>query len=91
MGFKKSDEVEDAEVMLSVSEKDNVEKVEERELGLEVAGEMTSGEESGEGNAFTGMSMKNLSRVGVGEIMGVLEIIAKISSASCSWSDSRSS
>jgi hypothetical protein len=88
--LEKSDEAEDAEVMLSASEKDNAEKVEERELGLEVAGEMTSGEESGEGKAFTGMSMKNLSRVGVGEIMGVLDIMAKISSASCLWSDSRS-
>ena len=84
------EEVEDAEVMLSVSEKDNAEKVEERELGLDVAGEMTSGEESGEGKAFTGMSMKNFSRVGVGEIIAVLEIMAKISSASCLWSDSRS-
>ena len=86
----KSDEVEDAEVMLSVSKQDNAEEVEERELGLEVAGEISSGEESGEGNAFMGMSMKNFSRVGVGEIMAVLEIMAKISSASCSWSDSRS-
>lgn len=88
--LKKSDEVEDAEVMLSVSEKDSVEKVEERELGLEAAGEKTSGEESGEGNVLVGRSMKNFSRVGVGEIMAVLEIIAKISSASCLWSDSRS-
>jgi len=88
--LKKSEVVEDAEVRLSVSENENAEKVEERELGLEVAGEMTSGEESGEGNAFMGISMKNFSRVGVGEIMGVLEIMAKISSASCLWSDSRS-
>ena len=87
---KKSDEVEDAEVMLSVSKKDDDEDVEERELGLEDAGEITSGEERGEGNAFMGMSMKNFSRVGVGEIMAVLEIMAKSSSASCSWSDSRS-
>jgi hypothetical protein len=85
-----SDEIGDAEVMLSVSEKDNDEKVEERELGLEVSGERTSGEESGEGKAFMGMSMKNFSRVGVGEIMAVLEIMEKISSASCLWSDSRS-
>jgi len=84
------DEAEDAEVMLSVSENDIAEKVEERELGLEVAGERASGEESGEGNAFMGMSMKNFSRVGVGEIMVVLEIMAKISSASSFWSDSRS-
>ena len=88
---KSSDEIEDSEVMLSVSKKDIDEEVEERELGLEVAGEITSGEESGEGNAFMGMSMKNFSRVGVGEIMAVLEeIMAKSSSASCSWSDSRS-
>lgn len=89
---KSSDEIEDSEVMLSVSKKDiDEEEVEERELGLEVAGEITSGEESGEGNAFMGMSMKNFSRVGVGEIMAVLEeIMAKSSSASCSWSDSRS-
>lgn len=93
MELKKSeveDETEDAEVMLSVSESDNAEKVEERELGLEVAGEGTSGEESGEGKAFTGMSMKNFSRVGVGETMAVLEIMAKSSSASSLWSDSRS-
>ena len=89
---EKSDkaEEEDAEVMLSVSENDNAEKVEERELGLDVAGERASGEESGEGNAFMGMSMKNFSRVGVGEMMVVLEIMAKSSSASSLWSDSRS-
>jgi hypothetical protein len=33
------DSVVDAEVRLSVSEKDNAEKVEERELGLELGGE----------------------------------------------------
>jgi len=87
--IKKSDEVEDAEVMLSVSKKDDDDdEVEERELGLEVAGEITSGVERGEGNAFMGMSMKNLSRVGVGEIMAFVEIMAKSSSASCLSSDS---
>lgn len=88
---KKSDEVEDAEVMLSVSKKDedDDDEVEVRELGLEVAGEtITSGVERGEGNAFMGMSMKNLSRVGVGEIMAFVEIMAKSSSASCLSSDS---
>jgi hypothetical protein len=81
---KKSEEVEDAEVMLSVSKNDDDdEEIEERELGLEVAGEMTSGEERGEGNAFMGMSMKNFSRVGVGEMMAFVEIMAKSSSASC--------
>ena len=38
MELGKSDEDEDAEVMLSVSKQDNAEEVEERELGLEVAG-----------------------------------------------------
>ena len=95
---KKSDEeVEDAEVMLSVSKKhdeddvdddDEIEEIEERELGLEVAGEMTSGVERGEGKAFIGMSMKNFSRVGVGEMMAFVEIMAKSSSASCLSSDS---
>ena len=92
---KKSDEVEDSEVILSVSKKDEVDdddddEIEERELGLEVAWEeiITSGDESGEGNAFMGMSIKNLSRVGVGEIMAFVEIMAKSSSASCLSSDS---
>jgi len=88
--IKKSDEVEDAEVTLSVSKKDDDDddEIEERELGLEVAGEITSGVERGEGNAFMGMSMKNFSRVGVGEIMAFVEIMAKSSSASCLSSDS---
>ena len=89
--IKRSDEVEDAEVMLSVSKKDEEddEEVEERELGLEVEGEIiTSGVERGEGNAFMGMSMKNLSRGGVGDIMAFVEIMAKSSSASCLSSDS---
>jgi len=45
--IKKSDEVEDAEVTLSVSKKDDDDddEIEERELGLEVAGEITSGVE----------------------------------------------
>ena len=38
MKLGKLDKVEDAEVMLSVSKQDNAEEIEERELGLEVAG-----------------------------------------------------
>ena len=94
---KSKEEIEEAEVTLSSSsEKEKVEKVEERELGLELSGEeMGSGDESAEGkdvidgiNDF-GISRANCSRVGVGDMMD-LEIIAKISSASSLWSDSRS-
>ena len=94
---KSKEEMEEAEVTLSSSsEKEKVEKLEERELGLELSGEeLGSGDESTEGkdvidgiNDF-GISRANCSRVGVGDMMD-LEIIAKISSASSLWSDSRS-
>ena len=94
---KSKDEIEEAEVTLSSSsEKEKVEKVEERELGLELSGEeMGSGDESAEGKDVMeginglGFSKVNCSRVGVGDMMD-LEIIAKSSSASSLWSDSRS-
>ena len=100
---KSKESVEDAEVTLSSSEeKEKVEKEDKRELGLELSGEdMGSGEESGEGKEVVnlgkkvvGMSMSTMgkrSRVGVGDMIAVLEIIAKSSSSACfSCSDSRS-
>lgn len=75
--------------MLSLSEEKS-EKVDERELGLELEGESDSGEESGGGNEVAigimrvGGEMIKFSRVGEGVVIVHLEIIANISSASSS-------
>jgi len=96
MGDRESnEEMEDAEVILSSSsEKEKLEKLEDRELGLELVGE----EESGEGkvgvvitdNVGCVCSIMNFSLVGVAERIE-LEIMAKSSSASSCSLDWRSS
>jgi len=69
---KSKEEIDEAEVTLSSSSDEKVEKVEDLELGLELLGERDSGEDSGDGKIdMEGISSANPSRVGVGDIIEV--------------------